>query len=325
MATTSRWQTMTERNATGSVWRYQTCGLLVESCIALPHLTHITHDTPPDIIIDEGACPQNLEQAHAGGETWQVSATKAILKFPGLLEVLIDGTDRMVFKRVAELTDDAVAALLFGSAWLLLLMRRGDAVVRASVVLNDGKALLFCGRTLTGKSTIAAAMHQTGYPMIGDDLAVLFFDDKRRLMVLPDGARPRLWPGAIAGLELGAYVGKPIRPGLTKRMLHLSPALPAKDVPVAVSEIFVLEQPQPGEAPHLADIALIDRIQFMRALVPRPELIEPLGLVANYLEFSARAAGAVVWRRLRLTPGPDAAREACALLEPNLAISVAQP
>lgn len=314
---------MSKQNVTRPLFRYQTCGLVVLSCIALPHLSQMHQDQQPDVVIVEDTLPQKLEQVHSMGETWQVSSTQVMLNLPGLLHILVDGAERLVFMRCAELSDEAVAAMLFGSAWLILLMRRDQFPIRASAVLRDDKALLFCGRSLAGKSTIAAVMHQAGYPMIGDDLSLLTLDHQGRLLVLPDGARPRLWPDAIAGLELSAFVGELVRPDLTKRMLHLPPSLHAKNAPIPVGAIFVLEQQRFGEPPHLAEISLIDRIQFMRALTPRPEMIEPLRKVASYLEFSARAARSVVWRRLRIAP--NLGRDAGTMLSQSLDMMAYKP
>jgi len=87
------------------------------------------------------------------------------------------------------------------------LTRQHAHALHAATVLGPGGALLLCGPSGIGKSTIATALHRaTGWPLLGDDAAVLglaggqamvrsctqdirLWDDARDWLALPPGAR----------------------------------------------------------------------------------------------------------------------------------------
>lgn len=85
-----------------------------------------------------------------------------------------DGDDELLEHRVAS------------SALCILLALRGDLVLHASAVEVDGRATLFCGPTQRGKSTLARALGEAGYRLLGEDGIAI---------ELGDGA-PTAFPGA---------------------------------------------------------------------------------------------------------------------------------
>ena len=68
-----------------------------------------------------------------------------------------DGDDELLEHRVAS------------SALCVLLALRGDLVLHASAVERDGRAVIFCGPTQRGKSTLARALGEAGYRLLGED------------------------------------------------------------------------------------------------------------------------------------------------------------
>jgi hypothetical protein len=68
-------------------------------------------------------------------------------------------------------SDDAglVEHRIVSSAICMLLGLRGDLVLHASAVEVNGRAVLFCGPTLRGKSTLARALGEAGRPVLGED------------------------------------------------------------------------------------------------------------------------------------------------------------
>lgn len=79
---------------------------------------------------------------------------------PGAGRVVVDhhdGDDELLEHRIAS------------SALCVLLALRGDLVLHASGVEVDGGAVLFCGPTQRGKSTLARALGEAGYRLLGED------------------------------------------------------------------------------------------------------------------------------------------------------------
>lgn len=92
-----------------------------------------------------------------------------------------------------------VRLFTLGSAWAALSYQRGFAVWHGSVVARGGRALLLCGAPGEGKSTLAAALAESGWVLVADDLSrVEAGAGGARVYPSSDGVR--LWREAIAHL-----------------------------------------------------------------------------------------------------------------------------
>jgi len=86
--------------------------------------------------------------------------------------------------------------LVSGIALGLLLHLRGLVTLHASAVAIQDRVVAFVGRTGTGKSTTAAALHSRGYPVVTDDLLVLDMDEDS-VQVYPGFPHLKLTPESI--------------------------------------------------------------------------------------------------------------------------------
>ena len=82
----------------------------------------------------------------------------------------------------------------------MVLQVRGREVLHASAVLGPSGVAVFCAESRTGKSTIAYALSQRGYPLWADDVVSLDVDEV--ITVLPLPFRVRLMPES-ASLLMG--------------------------------------------------------------------------------------------------------------------------
>jgi hypothetical protein len=74
----------------------------------------------------------------------------------------------------------------------LLLAERGDLALHAAVLARDGRAVVFCGASMRGKSTIAAELAARGFDLLGDDSAVLSLDEDGGVLAWPGPSGSRL-------------------------------------------------------------------------------------------------------------------------------------
>jgi energy-coupling factor transporter ATP-binding protein EcfA2 len=80
----------------------------------------------------------------------------------------------------------------------VLLHQRGIFTLHASASLIHGTVSAFIGVKGAGKSTLAAALHGAGHPLISDDLVALGVAfDSRRVAVDPGVPQLKLWPDAV--------------------------------------------------------------------------------------------------------------------------------
>jgi hypothetical protein len=86
--------------------------------------------------------------------------TGSLLLRPRAGRIAVESTDAD-----AELLEHRIAS----SAICTLLSLRGDLALHAAAVEADGRAIVFCGPSLRGKSTLARALGEAGCGLLGED------------------------------------------------------------------------------------------------------------------------------------------------------------
>ncbi len=179
-------------------FHYAHSGLTIASAFELPEWQCFA-GLPigaPDVAISVGAMAGGA--ARPDGEVERVSNS---------LEFAIDGIARWRISegriiKVQPFPDAdwrGVRLFTLGSAWAALGYQRGFAVWHGSVVARGGRALLLCGAPGEGKSTLAAALAESGWVLVADDLSrVEAGAGGARVYPSSDGVR--LWREAIAHL-----------------------------------------------------------------------------------------------------------------------------
>ncbi len=107
-------------------------------------------------------------------------------------------------------TDDGdVVAFFASSPFTALLQQRGVATLHAAAVATEAGAVMLLGRSGIGKSSLAAALVERGYPLLADDVTGVMLDAGGRPVALPAFAHQRLWghPGRDALARAGAVEG----------------------------------------------------------------------------------------------------------------------
>jgi hypothetical protein len=165
------------------------------------------------------------------------------------------------------LTIDDVATYLRGPVMGFVLRRRGVTALHASALNICGRAIVLCGESESGKSTIAAALALRGTPVLCEDVTALRVIGDA-FCVEPGYAQVGLWPDAVETL-FGASDALPrLTPSWEKCFLPLDgerARFEPKERPLGV--IYLL-------APRTAS----DNAPRIEQISPREAL---LGLVQN--------------------------------------------
>ena len=109
------------------------------------------------------------------------------------------GAERLWGTCLPPLTMDDLAVYLRGPVMGFVLRRRGVMALHASAVAVQGRAVVLCGPSESGKSTTAAALALRGVPVLCDDITALS-DGSVGFQVEPGYARICLWPVAVRDL-----------------------------------------------------------------------------------------------------------------------------
>ena len=285
---------------------FSVSGLVVASEIDLPWRPSPEQAASPDVTIRLGDTPTDLPGAIEAGPTWWIAGDSFLIRVPGVARFLLTGGRDIVF----ELEDDAppedAAIFIIGTVFGILLHQRGQVVLHASAVQVGGKAVLFCGASGAGKSTMAAALGQKGYGLLTDDVCAIGADGAGALVAHSDGRNLKLWAQAIRGLHLADRQANAVRSKLEK--FYVEPHK-ARDGTLPLGAVYVLRETRPPlkdgiERPNVVDSAL-----FIRRNAYRPRLIAAMAQKDSYFRSAATiAAGPGVFtltRQLNFTEMPQ--------------------
>ncbi len=94
---------------------------------------------------------------------------RCLLELPPSGEFLLDPGAARVTVRVGDGDEALREHRIVSSAVCTLLAMRSDLVLHASAVTVEGRAVLFCGPTGRGKSTLALTLGEAGHAVLGED------------------------------------------------------------------------------------------------------------------------------------------------------------
>ncbi|HEX4464167.1 MAG TPA: hypothetical protein VH042_05965 [Solirubrobacterales bacterium] len=119
------------------------------------------------LISDDGHCWYASYELDDGRCLIELPPSARFLLEPAGGRVVVD-SGRVVVD--SEASDAALREhRIVSSAVCTLLAMRGDLVLHASAIEADGRAVLFCGPTQRGKSTLARALGEAGHRLLGED------------------------------------------------------------------------------------------------------------------------------------------------------------
>jgi len=277
---------------------YRIGGLAVSSQLELAGAIDAPADgAAADVTVRFEPVPEALPGGSPGGPTWDIDGDTVLLRVPSLARYLIRGGRHIGVEPEPGATARDVGAFVLGTSFGILLHQRGALVLHGSAVEKDGAALVVCGRSGEGKSTLAAALCQAGFGLVADDICTIDFDAERRAVVAPDGRQLKLWRDSIDKLELAGEQGEAVREGFEK--YFVAPAVSAAAAP-RLKAIYVLREHRPPVEAGIEPLALPDAMRMLDIEAYRPGLRERLGSKpAMLLQGSAMLAHAQVFLCVR--------------------------
>lgn len=291
---------------------YCVCGLSVASEVELPGLIVTAPGRRPEVTIRRGSVPESLFGVTAAGPTWQIAGKQFLMRIPDIAQFLLNDGREIVFAAESDATEADVPVFILGTVFGILLHQREQIVLHASALCVNGKAVLFCGPTGAGKSTLVAALSQCGYPLVVDDVCAVAINSPGVPMVHPDGRQLKLWAQAIDRLGLARSRGERVRQSLEK--FYVEPGQ-AFTQPLPLGAVYVLREARPPDRPGIERPNVVEAALLLRRNAYRPPLVRRMNQMANY--FRAATAIATVAEFFYLTRMLDFAgmRKVIAMLE----------
>jgi hypothetical protein len=135
--------------------------------------------------------------------SYELDADECLLQMPPTGSFLLQATGGRIAVDSADGDAELLEHRIASSAICTLLSMRGDLVLHAAAVEADGRAIVFCGPSLRGKSTLARALGEAGCRLLGED----------GIAIEPGGDGPVAHPGA-RGVRMRSPGGGQQRPVL---------------------------------------------------------------------------------------------------------------
>jgi hypothetical protein len=308
-------------------YRYRHSDLTLSSTFPLPELPSLPpacSNAKTDIEIClagrapalSDAPPPFLTLTGSSGTDW-ASCTKFrdayVLRFHGLADfsVRADGA-RIACAQRRGARRPTLRHLLLDYVLPMTVNLRGREVLHAAAVLTPAGACAFLGPTGTGKSTLAASFHRTGYPVISDD-GLLLTDTNHRIAALPTYPGLRLWRDAIRALYGNAPSTRPVTHYNAKQRSVLddgTASFPAGPLPLAALYLLTRRNQASGRrgAARRPSIAPLPAREAVMALVESAFRLDVTdrAMMRRQFDFLSRVAAEVSVKRLVV---PDRLRD----------------
>ena len=178
---------------------------------------------------------------------------------------LLRGGGEIIVIPAPDASEQRIRLALTGTIMAILLYQRGAFILHGSVVNLHGRAVAFLGNSGEGKSSLAAALHAQGHPIVADDVAALTLDsrtlkgqmlEKGAIAVTPAFPQLKIYPEVADILGYDPAALYPLHPHLSKRGYRLPDNFP--QTPLPLQQIYIL-----SSGPHLSIDPLKPQVAIM--------------------------------------------------------------
>jgi hypothetical protein len=188
-------------NNKNNLYAYVANGIPLHSEIEFPELKPGPNSS--NVTIRLGKVPSHIENPTYEGAASQAGGNKYLLKIRNVATYFLEKKEdqyQITIEILEGVEMSEVRIFVLSSMLGALAHMQGFLPLHASGVVVNGKAILFCGKSGLGKSTLCAALYQKGYDFVTDNLAAIFIDEHGKPMVHPSYSHFRLWEDSLKKL-----------------------------------------------------------------------------------------------------------------------------
>ena len=271
--------------------RYELFGLRLASEFPLPELRG-SAGGEADVWIRRGTVPAVPDEPPG----LSVDSSAARLFIPGVGRYRMSAGEMVVDADPAA-SERNVRLYLLGSAFAAILHQRGLLPLHANAVVIEGKAVGFLGHPGAGKSTLAAAFHDRGLPLLADDVCVVTRGPGGEPVAQPGIPRLRLWREALEASGRAAHNYEMSFDDWDK--YNVPAAAEAASPPAPLSHLYLLERAEEGEAAAIERLSGSAAVEALVANTYRGAYVPLMGRTAEHLVACAALARQVPLFRAR--------------------------
>lgn len=276
--------------------QYAGYGLCIHSTLPLPELTPAASGIP-DVMVRVGATGRARPKTNRMGEYFELTTEQAFLFWDRVGGFQVREGREVIVETLPGVEPCLARLPLLGMVMGAVLYQRGILVLHGSAVAIDGRIAAIVGYSGRGKSTLAAALHARGHPLVADDLLAVECRGDAGPRVFPSFPQLMLHPqSATASLGDDPDRLPLLAEGIAKRRRRAANGFSLQALPLR--GIYVLET---DESPSLVQlprqVGLLElirhsyAIRLFRRAMPGPR-------AAEHLRQCAAVANHVLIRRL---------------------------
>lgn len=177
-----------------SYYYYRAFGLMFKSCIEHPEFIPEKETEHVDCTITFGEVPKKLRSPENTGGVYQTKGKQFLLKVENVGRYLVENGNSIRIDRAPDASQREMIIFLWASAVAALLHQRGMIIIHGSAVKTGNSAVIFSGRSGSGKSTFASAFSTLNDSLIiSDDISAIRINENGIPMVLPGYPMLKLW------------------------------------------------------------------------------------------------------------------------------------
>lgn len=183
---------------------YKVYGQVVESDFEMDELQVTECSGEPDIMVCLEKVPERFSSAEDKETKVYIENGEVGFFVKDVGSYFLSGGNRISIECLDNCNIYNRKVFTLGSAMGILLIIKGKIPIHGGTVACNGKALIVTGESGAGKSTISVALKMSGMEFVADDVSVLDYDEKQKVMVQP--AYPQQKLCRDAALHLGYHL-----------------------------------------------------------------------------------------------------------------------
>jgi len=265
---------------------YRAFGLTLQSEFALPELPIASSSAEPDVQITVGEIGAGILSPQGHGALWKTVPGQMELNVPGIGRYLVSQGKKIQIEPARESTEAALRTMLLGSVAGALLQQRGHFVLHAGGFVHNRSAVLICGRSGAGKSTVLQGMARRGYATLSDDLLPISLDADESPIASPGYPYTRLCRDAATYYGVSQDSPRFLTKSGRKFVLEIDTFDPTTR---PISHIFCLNSYNRDEV-DLKPTSALKAGSLLSRFSYRSKFLQGMGLLAPHFDFTVKIA-----------------------------------
>lgn len=290
---------------------YRVFGLSIQSDIVCPELLPTEATATADITI-------RLREPRPGGEArpgWQLGPGICRMHPDGLGQFEARGGNEISVEPEPGAAVDNLRPFLLGACLAILMHQRQLFVLHCSGVRTERGAVVFAGKSGSGKSTMVSAFLERGYRILADDMLALTINEQGEVIALPGFPQVKLWADAARALGRSTDGLRRVTPEYEK---FIAPEIARFSAdPERLRAIYVL-QVEEGAQLGLRGLGNTERFNALLDHTWQKLTLAGLGVREWHFHTAARIASLVYAARLTHPTAPLDIHPAADLIEADM-------